>query len=70
MNPNFIKEELIQNKNKKVEVTAYGMRGKTNKYYGTIYGIYPNIFTIKDREIEKSFSYSDVITGEVKIKYK
>lgn len=69
MNPDFIKEEISKNINKKVYITVYGMRGKTNSYRGIIKGIYPNIFTIKDNELEKSFSYSDVITGDIKIKY-
>lgn len=69
MNPDFVKEEIIKHHNKKVHITVYGMRGKTNSYTGLIKGIYPNIFTIKDNNSEKSFSYSDIITGDIKIKY-
>lgn len=69
MNPDFIKEEIIKNRHRRVLITVYGMRGKTNSYSGIIEGIYPNIFTIKDDNFEKSFSYSDVITGDIKIKY-
>lgn len=69
MNPIFIKEEIAQKKGKKVKITVYGMRNKTNSYEGIIHGIYPNIFTIMERNGEKSFSYADVITGDIKIKY-
>lgn len=69
MNPDFIKEEITKNRHRRVLITVYGMRGKTNSYRGIIEGIYPNIFTIKDNNFEKSFSYSDVITGDIKIKY-
>ena len=70
MNPNFIKENIEKNINKKVEIIVYGMRNKTNKYYGIIKAIYPNIFTIEDGKNEKSFSYADIITGDIVIKYK
>lgn len=70
MNTNYLKEELTKNINKSVEVKVYGMRNKTNTFYGKIHRIYPNIFTIIDGNTEKSFTYADIITGEVKIKYK
>ncbi len=69
MNLEFIKEEITKNKNCEVTITVYGMRGKTNTYHGIIHGIYPNIFTIIESGIEKSFSYSDAITGDIRIKY-
>lgn len=69
MNTYNLKEELKNNINRNVEVKVYGMRGKVNTYYGKIYKIYPNIFSIYDGKNEKSFSYADVITKEVKIKY-
>jgi len=70
LNPSFIKEEIKKNLNRYVEITVYGMRNKTNKYYGRIKSIYPNIFTINDGINEKSFSYADIITGDIAIKYK
>jgi len=54
---------------KKVRITVYGLRNKTNLYDGVIKATYPNIFTIFDGLSEKSFSYRDVITGDIKIKY-
>lgn len=69
MNPEFIKDEIKKNIGKMVTIKVYGMRNKTNTYYGQIKSIYPNIFTIHDGASEKSFSYADVITGDIKIKY-
>ena len=70
MNPDFIKEQIKKNINKPVIITVYGMRNKINTFEGTINKVYPNIFTIIERDIEKSFSYADIITGDIKIKYK
>lgn len=69
MNINILKEELTKHLNHNVEIKVYGMRNKINTFNGKIHKIYPNIFTIIDNNIEKSFTYADVITGEVKIKY-
>ncbi len=70
MNINLIKEKIEQNINRPVEITVYGMRNKINFYEGIIKNIYPNIFTIYDNINEKSFSYRDIITGDIKIKFK
>lgn len=69
MNIDNVKEILKSNLNKNVIVTVYGLRNKINRYEGTLYQIYPNIFSIKTPSGEKSFSYNEYITGEVKIKY-
>lgn len=69
MNTDIIKEELRSKINQIVEIKVYGMRGKTSDYRGKIHAIYPNIFTIIDGNTEKSFTYRDIITGDIKIKY-
>lgn len=69
MNINIIKEEIAKKINRKVIVSVYGLRNKINRFEGTLYKVYPNIFTILVNNEEKSFTYRDVITGEVKIKY-
>lgn len=69
MNIKLIKEEIAKKINRKVTISVHGLRNRTSRYEGIIYKIYPNIFTIKTATEEKSFSYHDVITGEVKIKY-
>ena len=69
MNIDLIKEKLNNNLNKKVVVTVYGLRNKINRYEGTLYKLYPNIFSILEDGKEKSFSYNDYITGDIKIKF-
>ena len=69
MNTNHIKEEKEKNIGKKVEIKVFGMRGKTSTYNGLIHAIYPNLFTILENNIEKSFTYRDVLIGDIKIKY-
>jgi len=69
MNINLVKEQIEKNLNKKVRVTVYGLRNKIARYEGTLHKVYPNIFSILADGIEKSFSYNDYITGDIKIKY-
>lgn len=69
MNIDNIKKELQRNIDKKVLVTVHGMRNRTSRYEGVLYKLYPNIFSIITDDGEKSFSYNEYITGEVKIKY-
>ena len=69
MNIELIKKELTNNLNKKVIVTVYGLRNKISRYEGILFKIYPNIFTIKSDGVEKSFSYNEYITGDIKIKF-
>lgn len=69
MNINIIKEEIKNKINRKVSISVFGLRNRVNRYEGVIYKVYPNIFTVLIDGEEKSFTYRDVITGEVKIKY-
>ena len=69
MNLNIIKDQIDKNLNKKVRVSVYGLRNRVDRYEGVLYKVYPNIFTVLINGEEKSFTYRDVITGEVKIKY-
>lgn len=69
MNLDAVKDNITKNIGKKVIVTVYGMRNKVNKYEGVLYKVYPNIFSIMTDYGEKSFSYNEYITGEVKIRY-
>lgn len=69
MNLDIVKNELKNNIGKCVQITVYGLRNKTSTYVGKIFALYPNIFSIKTEIGEKSFTYNDLITGEVKIKY-
>ena len=69
MNINLIKEEIGKKLGSKVLVSVYGMRNRVSKVEGTLYKLYPNLFTVLAEGEEKSFCYRDVITGDVKIKY-
>ncbi len=69
MNTDFIKDEIRSHLNQAVSITVYGMRNKIENYIGYISAVYPNIFTVMVDGENKSFSYCDVITKEVKIEY-
>ena len=69
MNINIVKEEIKKKINSKVNISVFGLRNRVNRYEGVIYKVYPNIFTVLIAGEEKSFTYRDVITGEIKIKY-
>ena len=69
MNIDIAREKIKNNLNKKVIVTVYGLRNKISRYEGVLYKTYPNIFSILEDGIEKSFSYNDYITGDIKIKF-
>ena len=69
MNLDTVKDNITKNIGKKVIVTVYGMSNTVNKYEGVLYKVYPNIFSIMTDYGEKSFSYNEYITGEVKIRY-
>ena len=69
MKINIVKEEIKSKINRKVSISVFGLRNRVNRYDGVIYKVYPNIFTVLIDGEEKSFTYRDVITGEVKIKY-
>ena len=69
MNIDIVRQKINENLNKKVSVTVYGLRSKISRYEGILYKTYPNIFSIIEGGVEKSFSYNDYIKGDVKIKY-
>ena len=69
MNIDIVKNKIASNLNKKVVVTVYGLRNKITRYEGILYKTYPNIFTILYEGNEKSFTYNEYITGDIKIKF-
>ncbi len=69
MNLDIVREELKKHLNARVQIKVFGMRNKTSTYEGMINAIYPNIFTVIGSNFEKSFTFSDLITGEISIKY-
>ena len=69
MNLDIIKKDLEGKIGQSVRVQVNGMRNKTNVYLGVIEEVYPNIFTVLVDGETKSFSYVDVVTGEVNLEY-
>lgn len=70
MNLDIIKNDISKHVGKYVIITQRGSRNRKEIFEGYLYNIYPNIFTIKCSNSEKSFSYADVATKDVVIKYK
>ena len=69
MNIELIKNEIETKIGSSVRIKVNGLRNKTNIYFGKVISAYPNIFTVLVDGDNKSFSYADVITGEVEINY-
>ena len=69
MNIDIIKEKLSDKIGKNVIITERGCRNKKFIYEGIIYKMYPNIFSIMTRNGEKTFSYSDIASKTIFIKY-
>jgi uncharacterized protein Veg len=64
-----IKEDVKNHLHSEVLISVYGIRNKNYQVRGFISNVYPSIFTVNEQGLEKSFSYSDIATGEVKIQY-
>ena len=58
----------IQGKNVDLEVTRG--RKRTIKLEGVIESVYPSIFTLKTENTAYSYSYADVLCGDVSLKVK
>lgn len=69
MNPQIIKDKLIVHKGEKVLVKTHGMRNKTEKFIGVLKEFYPQIFTIESNGMIKSFSYAELINGELVLSF-
>ncbi len=69
MNPIVIRENLKLHKGARVQVKIYGMRNKVEKVIGTLKDVYPQIFTVEIDNNIKSFSYFELINGEVVLSF-
>ncbi len=67
MNLDIIKERINNLYNKEVTLKISGNRSKKCLIKGYVSGIYPRVFTVNVDGNNKSFSYADIATGEVKI---
>ncbi len=69
MNLDAIKEDVRKHLNKNVIIKVFGMRNKNYQVEGYISNVYPSIFTVNENGLEKSFNYSDIATGEIRVEY-
>ena len=67
MNLDNIKEEISSLLDKEIMLCVSGSRNKKCMYKGIINNVYSNIFTVLIDGVNKSFTYSDVAIGDVKI---
>ena len=67
MNLDKIKEEISLLINKEIMINISGTRNKKQMYRGVINNVYSNIFTVLIEGVNRSFTYSDVAIGDVKI---
>ena len=69
-----IRQELSEQVGKEVKLTAYESRNRVVEHTGVLSNTYPSIFVI-DLDIERdsvycvSYSYIDVLTGSVELKF-
>ncbi len=64
------KSFVRNNIGKKVCVQVKGIRNKYEIIHGIITNCYPNVFLVKTSESRKSFTYTDVLIGNVIIQLK
>ena len=62
-----IKEKIHCLLGKPIHLMIYGLRNKKEEIIGTVISVSPNIFTVKSRGINRSFSYSDILIGDIVI---
>ncbi len=68
MNIDKIKKDINSLVGKDVLVSVNVGRNKREKYYGKVLEVYPYLFTIKVKDIIKSYTYNDILTKDVQIK--
>lgn len=63
-----IRDDIIIKKGKRMKFKFNGARNQIEEFEGIIDGVYKYIFTIKTLKNEiKSFSYSDVLIGNLEL---
>ena len=67
MNLDAVKNEVSKLLNQQVMLKISGSRGKSEMIKGYVTDVYPNIFIINVENRSRSFTYSDVAIGDVKI---
>lgn len=69
-----IRQELSEQVGKEVKLTAYESRNRVIEHTGVLSNTYPSIFVIdldgeRDSVDRVSYSYIDVLTGSVELKF-
>lgn len=67
MNLDKIKDDIKLLINQQVMINVSGSRNKKQMYQGVVNNVYSNIFTVLIEGVNRSFTYSDVAIGDVKI---
>ncbi|MBQ7977143.1 MAG: Veg family protein [Clostridia bacterium] len=74
MDLNKVKDEILKLKGKYVEMEVNKGRKKITHYEGVLEDIYASVFVVRLKDATKndkiSYSYSDVLCGDVKIEVK
>ncbi len=68
-----VKDQILALKGENVKLTINRGRRKIEKVFATIDSCYPSVFTVKMQEQDNSlqtFSYSDILCGDVKVSTK
>lgn len=64
------KEFIRSNCGKRVSIKIFCIRNKVDSIDGVIVECYKNVFIVSTRFGKKSFSYTDVLVGNVKVTVK
>ena len=68
MNIKIIKRYLISKIGSRIVVIYYGSRNRKERYIGTLYKVYNNIFTIiLDNNEIKSYNLIDILTKTIEL---
>lgn len=66
-----IKQKILSLKGKEVDLYINRGRRKINSYRATIENVYASVFTVKNCSVDmdaiSTYSYNDILCGEVKI---
>ena len=62
-----IKQKIVELKGKEVSLYINRGRRKVSSYRATIEDVYASVFTVKSLEAIFTYSYNDILCGEVKI---
>ena len=69
-----VKDQILALKGENVKLTINRGRKRVEKMFATIDSCYPSVFTVKTPESEtnsiQTFSYSDILCGDVKVSIK